>query len=151
MQEQITRSIIVKASPQEAFKVWSDFENFPYFMKSIKSITMAGPRTSRWVLDGPLGKEIEWIAETTLYEPDQRIGWSTKDREQGDIKTSGQVSFHPLSDGQTEVTVMLQYVPVGGAVKNLAAKLFANPEAQLEEDLSNFKSYMEGHYERTIR
>lgn len=151
MQEQITRSIIVKASPEEAYKIWSNFENFPYFMKHIKSISKAGPKTSHWIMEGPLGKEIDWLAETTLDEPNQRIGWSTKDRDNGDIKTSGQVSFKPLSNDQTEVTVMLQYVPMGGVIGNIGAKLLANPEGQLGEDLSNFKSYIEGHYEQTVR
>jgi len=151
MQEQITRSIIVKASPEEAYGIWSNFENFPYFMKHIKSISKTGPNASHWIMEGPLGKEIDWVAETTLDEANQRIGWSTKDRDHGDIKTSGQVSFKPLSNGQTEVTVMLQYVPLGGVVGTIGAKLLANPEGQLEEDLSNFKSYIEGHYERTVR
>lgn len=151
MQEQITRSIIVKANPEEVYKVWSNFENFPYFMKHIKSVSMTGPNSSHWIMDGPLGKDIDWVAETTTNEPNQRIGWSTKDRDNGDIKTSGQVTFKPLSKDETEVTVMLQYVPLGGVVGNVGAKLLAQPEAQLEEDLSNFKSYIEGHYERTVR
>lgn len=149
MQEQITRSIIVKASPQEAYNVWSNFENFPYFMKYIKSVTMTGPKTSHWKMEGPLGKTVEWEAETTMVEPNKRIGWSTKDRQDGDIKTSGQVSFNPMGPGQTEITVMLQYVPQAGIAGNVVAKLLADPEAQLEEDLSNFKSYIEGKYERT--
>jgi uncharacterized membrane protein len=151
MQEQITRSIIVKASPEEAYQVWSNFTNFPLFMKHIKSVTMTGPRTSHWIMEGPLGKTIEWDAETTLNEMNHRVGWSTKDRTEGDIKTSGQVSFSQLGNEQTEVTVMLQYVPQAGLAGNLAAKLLANPEAQLEEDLSNFKAYIEGQYERTTR
>ena len=149
MQEQITRSIIVKASSEEAFRIWSNFENFPRFMKHIKSVSKTGPKTSYWQMDGPLGKKIEWEAETTLYEENKRIGWSTKDREDVDVKTSGTVSFNGLPKGETEVTVTLQYVPQAGVAGNIVAKLLANPEAQLEEDLSNFKSYIEGQYERT--
>jgi uncharacterized membrane protein len=149
VQEQITKTIIVKASPQEAFRIWSDFENFPRFMKHIKSVSKTGPKTSYWQMDGPLGKKIEWEAVTTLNEENKRIGWSTKDRENVDVKTSGQVSFNGLPKGETEVTVTLQYVPQGGVAGNIVAKLLANPEAQLGEDLSNFKSYIEGQYERT--
>jgi hypothetical protein len=34
-------------------------------------------------------------------------------------------------------------------VREIGEKLFANPEKQLEEDLQNFKSYIEGMYDRT--
>lgn len=148
MPDQITRSIIIKAGPEEAFNAWSNFENFPNFMKYIKSVTKTGPKTSHWVMDGPLGKDVEWDAEITRYEEGKRIGWSTKDHK-GDITTSGQVTFNPLPREETEVTVMMQYIPKAGVAGDLVAKLFARPDERLEQDLSNFKSYVEGDYERT--
>ncbi len=148
MPDQITRSIIIKASSGEAFNAWSSFENFPNFMKYIKSVTKTGPRTSHWVMDGPLGKDVEWDAEITCYDEGKRIGWSTKDHE-GDITTSGQVTFNPLPNDETEVTVMMQYIPKAGAAGELVARLFAKPKERVEQDLSNFKTYIEGDYERT--
>lgn len=93
-------------------------------------------------MEGPAGAPIEWEAEITRYEPNKRIGWSTKDRS-GDIKTSGQVTFNGLPENETEVTVMLQYVPPAGAAGEFVARLFSNPEKRLEEDLQNFKTYIE--------
>ena len=63
MADQVTRDIIVKASVDEAYRLWSNFENFPHFMKYISSITKTGNRTSHWVMDGPLGKKLEWDVE----------------------------------------------------------------------------------------
>jgi uncharacterized membrane protein len=142
MAEQTTKSIIVGAGAAEVFAAWADFENFPQFMKHIKSVTRTGERTTRWVAEGPLGREVEWEAETTRYEPGKRIAWHSM--ADGPVRTSGQVTFNELPNGQTEVTVMLQYVAPGGAAGEKLAHLLKNPEAMLEEDLRNFKAYVEG-------
>lgn len=147
MPSQVTKSIIVNRDVEDIYKLWADFENFPEFMKHIKSITKTGDRTSHWVMNGPLGILIAWDVETTSLEENKRIAWSSKDSD-GDIKTSGQVTFNPLPQGQTEVTVLLQYVPPAGAAGSMASGLISNPGSRLEEDLRNFKSYAEGMLER---
>lgn len=151
MREQITRSIIVKSSPEEAFRVWSNFDNFPKFMKHVKSVTRTEKGTSYWAVDGPAGTTIEWEAEITKLDENKRLGWSTKDRVDGDIKTSGQVTFNDLPDEQTEVTVMLQYVPQTTLPGRIVARFFSDPEKMLEEDLTNFKAFIEGMHERISR
>jgi uncharacterized membrane protein len=147
MADQVTRDIIVKASVDEVYGIWANFESFPHFMKYIKSITRTGERTSHWVMEGPLGKNLEWDAETTKLEPNKRIAWNSRDG--GDIKTSGQVTFNALPQGQTEITVTLQYVPPAGALGEFVANLFSDPEKRLDEDLLNFKAYVEGTHSRT--
>jgi uncharacterized membrane protein len=149
MNDKITKSILVEGRAEEIYELWANFENFPYFMKNIKSVKKTGPRTSHWVMNGPLGKSIEWEAETTRLEESKRIAWSTKDRDgDSDITTSGQVTFNQLGDNRTEVTVTLHYVAPTGKVGEMVAQLLANPEKQLEEDLRNFKKYAEGRYDR---
>jgi uncharacterized membrane protein len=140
---EITRSIIVKADLSRAFNLWANFENFPRFMKYIKQVSTSANHDSTWVVAGPLGVEVEWTAEVTRMEPNQRIAWSTKDNA-GDVTTSGQVTFQSLPDNQTQITVVMHYNPKGGVVGDIVASLFANPEGKLEEDLQNFKSYIEG-------
>jgi len=147
MADQVTKNIIVKSSVDDVYAIWADFEQFPRFMTYIKSITKTGDRTSHWVMEGPLGKDLAWDAETTKLDPNQRIAWNSRDG--GDIKTSGQVTFHALPQGQTDITVTLQYVPPAGKLGEVVANLFSNPEKQLEEDLQNFKAYVEGTHSRT--
>jgi uncharacterized membrane protein len=150
MTEQVTRSIIVKAKVSEAYNAWANFENFPYFMKNIKAVQKTGERTSHWEMNGPLGVDIEWDAETTRMEPNKRIAWNSKDAEDVDVTTSGQVTFNNLPDNQTEVTVMMQYVPrKGGKVGEIVANIFSDPEEQLEEDLKNFKNFIESRSDYT--
>lgn len=134
------KNILVKAQIKDVYQAWANFENFPQFMQHIRSVTKTGDRTSHWVMDGPLHSRLEWDAETTRQEENKRIAWSSTE---GDITTSGQVTFNALPDDNVEVTVMLRYVPPAGVAGDLFAALFADPEGKLEEDLRNFKRYIE--------
>ena len=141
MAEQTTKSVIVKAPLDKVYGIWANFENFPLFMNNIKQVTRTDDKMSHWVMSGPLGIKFEWDAETTRLEENSRIAWNSRDNSA--ITTSGQVTFHDLGDGSTEVTVVLQYDPPAGAAGEVIAELFANPEKQLTEDLHNFKVYAE--------
>jgi uncharacterized membrane protein len=137
---QTTRSIIVQGPVSQIFELWADFETFPRFMRNIKSVKKTSETTSHWVYEGPMGKTIEWDAQTTLFERDKRIAWNSA--EGGDVKTSGQVTFEQLPNGQTQVNLMMQYVPQG-----LTATLgswFEGTDTAIEEDLRSFKAYAEG-------
>ncbi len=135
------KNIIVKAPLHDVYEAWADFEKFPRFMEHIRSVAKTGEQSSRWLMEGPFHMRLEWNAETTRLEPNKRIAWSSTE---GDIKTSGQVTFNALPDGQVEVTVMLKYVPPAGIAGDLFARLFNDPQGMLESDLRNFKRYIEG-------
>ena len=143
MADPITRKITVKADAATAYNLWANFENFPNFMKYIERVEKLGAGKSRWEMSGPFGAKVEWVAETTKMEPNTRIGWNTKDNASA-VTTSGEVVFAPLENYQTQITVTLKYNPPAGALGEAVAKLFANPGARLEEDLANFKKYVEG-------
>lgn len=147
MPKQVTRTVIVKGDANTIYDLWSDFENFPYFMDYVKSVRKVGDGRSEWVVEGPLGRNVSWIAEMTRSDRGQRIGWNSKDNE-GAITTSGQVTFAELPDNQTEVTVVLQYDAPGGKLGEVVAAIFSNPEARLEKDLRNFKNFAEGRERR---
>ena len=142
MTGRVTKSIIVKSDISRAFDVWANFESFPYFMEYVNRVAKTGPRTSHWEVSGPMGMKLEWDAETTTLEPDKRIAWNTKNHE-GSITTSGDVVFSELSDNQTHITVTMNYSVPGGKAGEAIGKLFSDPNARLEEDLRNYKSYIE--------
>lgn len=145
-----TRSVIVKGNISEIYDVWANFENFPHFMKNIRSVTKTGEKSSHWVMSGPMDIKLEWDAETTRQELNKRIAWSSTG---GDIKTSGQVTFNSLPDEAVEVTVTLTYVPPAGVIGERLAPILAKPEEMLMEDLRNFKRFIETsqHKERTSK
>ncbi len=145
----VTKHIIVRANVSQAFQAWANFENFPYFMHYIKRVTRLDDGLSHWVMEGPLGRRVEWDAETTRMEPNQRIAWNSK--QNSPLKTSGQVTFTPLGDNETDIMVTLHYDPPAGLAGDVVAELFGDPEGKLEADLKNFKSYIEDMPERTNR
>lgn len=148
MSDQITKSIIVEASPEHLYGLWSNFETFPNFMSHIKLVEYTGDKTTHWEMEGPLNTRLEWEAETTVDEENKRIAWNSKDDE-GDVTTSGQVTFNSLPQEQTEVTVTLQYEPnKAGLAGDVVDALFGNPEQKLTEDLRNFKQYAERRVSR---
>jgi uncharacterized membrane protein len=149
MSDTTTRSIIVQGTAEDVYRLWADFESFPKFMKHIKSVTRTGEKSSHWVMSGPLGRTLEWDADTTRLEEGKRIAWNS--REGSSVRTSGQVTFNQLANDQTEVTVTIHYVPPAGKAGEILMEVFANPEHRLEEDLRNFKAHAEGMTERITR
>jgi uncharacterized membrane protein len=144
----VTKSITVDGSVGYIYSLWENFETFPTFMENIEQVTNLGDDLSHWVMEGPLGTRLEWTAETTMKEPNKRIGWNSKDMD-ADVKTSGQVLFNSLPQGQTEVTVTMRYEPnKAGLAGDVVAALFGQPEKRLEEDLRNFKNFAEGRVDR---
>lgn len=141
MAEQFTKSIIIQGDIGTIYKLWANFENFPYFMENIKSVTKRPDGTSHWVMEGPLNTTFKWDAETTRLEENKRIAWRSK--KDSTIVTSGQVTFTTLPDNEVEITLTLQYAPPAGQFGNAVAKLFADPEKRVDQDLRNFKAFAE--------
>ncbi|HEY0736929.1 MAG TPA: SRPBCC family protein [Herpetosiphonaceae bacterium] len=132
------KTIIVTAPVSEVYQFWTQFDRFPEFMNNIKEVRKTGDRTSHWVAKGPLNTSVEWDAETTMLENNKRIAWNSRDN--GDITTSGQVTFTELDNNQTQVHVVLKYDPPAGVVGDIVAKIFSDPQRELEEDLERFKT-----------
>ncbi len=137
---QITESVIVKGPVEEIFGLWSDLEMLPSIIKDLKEVSQIDELTSHWVVQGPLGKDFHWLAEVTRFDEDRRIAWRTLE---GDIKTSGQVTFKDLPNDETELTVMMQYVPPAGKVGAVVSKVLENPRNKIADGLRDFKAYAE--------
>jgi hypothetical protein len=140
---QRTEKIIeIYAPVARVFDLFSDFESFPRWMSHIKEVRYTGRRYTRWTAEAPLGSSVEWEAETTAFEPDQRIAWRSV---RGDVLTEGEVIFKATARGTTLLRVRLGYDPPAGRLGALVARLFGtNPEEQLEEDLERFAEVAEG-------
>lgn len=145
MPVQITESVIIKGSAEEVFSSWSTLEMLPSIIKDIQQVDQLDELNSRWVVKGPLGKSFEWIAQITRFDEDRRIAWKTLE---GDIKTSGQVTFKDLPDNETEMTVMMQYVPPAGKVGEVVSEVLQNPREKISEGLRDFKAYVENMPDR---
>jgi len=96
-------------------------------------------RTALGMAQLPLGTSVEWDAKTIAVVENQKIAWQST---AGTIETHGAVTFEEI-DGATKVTVGLEYQAPGGVLGEAVAKMFSDPEDQLEEDLNRFKTVAE--------
>ena len=53
------------------------------------------------------------------------------------------MTFHKEGEGQTRVVAGIEYTPPAGALGEAVAKLFADPDHQVAEDLQLFKAIAE--------
>ncbi len=138
----INKTISVKAPVEEVFSLWSDFENFPLFMKNVLEVRRAGNGRTHWKVAGPAGVPLEWDAETTGYEPNRLLAWKTLPG--AVVEHAGIVRFEPIRDGSTRIDVRLSYNPPAGAMGHgVAALLGTDPKTEIDEDLMRMKSVIE--------
>lgn len=141
----VEKEITVNAPPQSVYQVWRNFENFPRFMNNIEEVrVVSGGERSHWKAKGPLGVDAEWDAEMTLDEPGKAVGWRSIEGNQS-LTTAGRVNFEPAGGDATRLRVVIEYDAPAGAIGNVVSKIFANPDAQVEEDLQRFKETIESN------
>jgi uncharacterized membrane protein len=139
----VEESFTIMKSPEELYTFWHKFENLPKFMKHLHSVTTIDAKKSHWVADGPAGYKVEWDAEIINDEPNKTIAWRSLGG--AEVDNAGSVTFRGAAgDRGTEVAVTLDYIPPGGKVGSIVAKLFGRDADQMiREDLRNFKRLME--------
>ena len=125
-------SIVVKASVVDVYQRWLAFEDYPKFITAIKRVRKLD--TNHFVASlGFNGKQYETTLEFMLCVPERRLAWRTlADHHAPDHFAAGVVSFAPLSDQGTRVTLKLTS-SFGGAVSS-----------RIDKYLHNFKSLVEG-------
>jgi uncharacterized membrane protein len=97
------KSIIVNAPVAEVYNRWLHFEELPKFIKSLGNIErIDGTRFSFSNIRD--GKEQRGVIEVIRQIPERRIAWRTI----ADGVGLGVVSFEPLSDTVTEITLKLR-------------------------------------------
>jgi uncharacterized membrane protein len=143
MAQRVEGAIEIEAPVETVYGYWETLENLPNFMANVQEVTPTGPDTTRWRVKGPLGRTLEWEAQTTQKEHNSAIAWNST---QGEVGTSGEVRFVEAGGpGRTRVEVQMNYSdPPGGKIGEVASRAIANPKLQLEQDLSNLKDILEG-------
>jgi uncharacterized membrane protein len=139
----VIKVISINRPVGEVYKFWRNLENLPTFMRHLESVRMTGQGRSRWRARGPMGKTIEWEAQTEQDQPNRLIAWHSV--EGSDVHNVGTVFFEPaIGSKGTVVRVDLTYDPPGGVLGSAVAKLFGKDADQmLYDDLRNCKQIME--------
>ncbi|MBX3285569.1 MAG: SRPBCC family protein [Acidimicrobiales bacterium] len=128
--------IDVDVPVRTAYDQWTQFEDFPLFMRHVKEVEQLDDRHVRFKAS-ILGVKREWEAEITEQTPDQRVAWTAVDG----TANAGAVTFHPLADERTRVVLQLDLEPEG-FVEQVADKGgLADDRAEI--DLRSFKDFIE--------
>jgi uncharacterized membrane protein len=92
-----------------AYDQWTQFADFPSFMKKVESVEQEDDQKLNWRAQ-ILWSHRSW--ESTIIEqvPDKRIVWNS-DGPKGTV--DGAVTFHELAPELTRICVVLQYHPKG--------------------------------------
>ena len=142
---QVEKTVTIDRPAEELYSYWRDLTNLPNFMGHLKSVTKKNEAgtVSHWVANAPLDLNVEWDAEIIKDEPNHLIAWNALGN--ADIDNCGFVRFQPATgDRGTQVKVVLEYQPPGGALTNAIAKLFGeSPQEQIGDELNRFKQLME--------
>ncbi|HEX2544282.1 MAG TPA: SRPBCC family protein [Ramlibacter sp.] len=99
-------SIDVDVPVRTAYDQWTQFEEFPRFMKSVQEIRQLDDTHLHWKAT-VAGKPKEWDAEITEQLPDQRIAWHNTT---GPMN-AGVVTFEKLSEARTRIKLNMTYAP----------------------------------------
>ncbi|WP_445627252.1 SRPBCC family protein [Nostoc sp. DSM 114167] len=139
----VEKTVTINKSAEELYRFWHNFENLPTFMKHLKSVKVYNEKRSHWIANAPLGNSVEWDADILEDRENEFISWASV--EGADVDNSGFVRFKKApGDRGTEVKVVLEYNPPGGALAATVAKLFGEePEQQIGDELRRFKMLME--------
>jgi uncharacterized membrane protein len=139
----VQKTTVVHAPIHKVFDLWSQFENYPRFMRHVRDIDIEiGGRKTRWIVDGPAGTTLHFEAETIELEPDRVIAWRTLPGQQ--IEHEGRVRFEEIDSGTTRVTVRMTYRPPGGVLGHAIAHILGwDPKSRIDDDFVRLKSLLE--------
>lgn len=135
----VSKYIRIAAPPARVYELWRDPTAFPDFMPDVKAVEDRG-ETWHWEVEGPVGTSVEWDTEIVEDVPDERLAW--KSVGDGQVKTSGAVRFDDR-DGETDMEYAMEFAPPGGTAGEVVAKLFKDPEDQVQRALEAFKELVE--------
>jgi len=139
---ELDKTIHIDAPVASVYAFWTNYSNFPRFMRHVKEVHDQGEGRSHWVAQGPGGVRVSWDAEITRNLPNQLMAWRSVPGSQ--IETEGQVRFDGNGNGGTRVTIRLWYKPPAGVLGHLIASIFGtDPKHEMDADMVRLKSLFE--------
>jgi membrane protein len=133
----LVRSVDVDRPVSQVFDAWSRIEDLPHILPGVASVRQLDERSSHWVVVVARERR-EFGAVVVDQLPDGRISWRSRS---GTPEHEGAVSFRPLDEGRTRVTVELSWRP-GGLFDRLGHRL-GLVARQVDKDLQAFKGHVE--------
>jgi uncharacterized membrane protein len=132
----VEKTIQVNVPLRTAYNQWTQFEEFPEFMEGVDKVVQLDDTHLHWVAE-IAGAQREWDAEITEQLPDQRVAW----RATTGTENAGVVTFQPVSENVTQVSLRLDFDPEG--LVEAAGDKLGFVQKRAEGDLERFKEFIE--------
>ena len=105
----IEESIDIGVPVRVAYNQWTQFEEFPSFMKKVERADQDEDEKLNWKAQ-VLWSHREWQATISKQVPDRMIAWDSEGQK-GHV--DGTVTFHELAPDLTRILLVLEYHPQG--------------------------------------
>jgi uncharacterized membrane protein len=105
----IVESVDVGVPIEVAYNQWTQFADFPSFMKKVENVEQAEDQKLNWKAQ-VFWSHRTWEATILKQEPEDMIVWRSKGAK-GHV--DGAVTFHELAPNLTKIVVVLEYHPQG--------------------------------------
>jgi uncharacterized membrane protein len=133
----IVEQIDIGAPLDLTYNVWTQFQDFPTFMKKVETVSQEEEAKLNWKAQVFLSHR-SWRSTITEQVPDNRIVWKSEG-DKGHV--DGTVTFHALGDPEfTRVLVLLEYHP-GGVVENIG-NLWRAQGRRVRLELKHFRRHV---------
>ena len=132
----IVESVDVPVTREVAYQQWTQFEEFPSFMKKVENVTQEDDDTLTWQAQ-IFWSHRTWKAKIIDQVPNERIVWKSQ-AEKG--KVDGAVTFHELAPDLTRVLVTLEYHPKG--FFEHTANMWRAQGRRVRVELKHFRRYV---------
>ncbi|GAB3071068.1 hypothetical protein GCM10027053_39990 [Intrasporangium mesophilum] len=105
----ILEHVDVPVNRQVAYDQWTQFEDFPKFMKKVETVSQEEDEKLAWKAQ-IFWSHRSWTATITDQVPGERIVWKSQGQK-GHV--DGAITFHELAPDLTRVLMVLEYHPKG--------------------------------------
>jgi uncharacterized membrane protein len=135
----VEESIEIDVPVRVAYDQWTQFESFPLFMDGVQEVRQLDDTHLHWKVE--IGGHVtEWDAEIVEQRPDERIAW----RSTGGTPNDGVVTFAPVGDSASRVTVEMEHGADGIVEK--AGSALGFDSRQVKASLERFKRLIEDRH-----
>lgn len=132
----IHKTIHLNVPVGTAYNQWTQFEDFPNFMRSVEQVRQLDTSRLSWAASIG-GEHKEWDALITRQVPDEVLAWKS---ESGPAN-SGTVVFKPVAPDRTEMQLHVEYEPEG--MKEQLGSRLGFVSRAVSADLKRFKRFLE--------
>jgi uncharacterized membrane protein len=135
----IVETVDVPVSREVAYQQWTQFQEFPSFMKKVENVKQEEDNVVTWQAQIFLSHR-QWKATIVDQVPNERIVWKSE-AEKG--RVDGAVTFHELAPDLTRVLVTLEYHPKG--FFEHTANLWRAQGRRVRVELKHFRRHVATH------